>query len=38
MWTTYDETDSWIDRHIGVIGGMVIGLIMGLALGLGLML
>ena len=37
MWTTYDETDSWIDRHIGLIGGMLIGLIMGIMIGVMLL-
>lgn len=30
----YEETDSWINRHFDVIGGMVIGLFMGLSIGL----
>ena len=37
MWTTYEPTDSWIDRHIGLIGGMLIGLIMGLSVGVMLL-
>ena len=37
MWTTYDESDSWIDRHIGLIGGMAIGLFMGIMIGVMLL-